>query len=270
MIAVPAEGVVAALEDAASAGARGAVVISSGFREMGERGAELQQQLVLCARRHGIRVVGPNGLGLISNDPDLRLNATFAGALPPIGGLAVASQSGGVGIALMDLVARAGVGVRSFVSLGNKADVSGNDLLGAWYDDEHVTCAALYLESFGNPRKFARFARAFSERKPLLAVVGGRSTAGQRAGASHTAAAASPAAGVRALFAQAGVIECHDAEQLAETSLLLTREPLPEGRGWPSSATPVVWGCSLLISLRTSSSGSSSSRRACAGRSRVW
>jgi acyl-CoA synthetase (NDP forming)/GNAT superfamily N-acetyltransferase len=229
VIAVPAEGVVAALEDAASAGARGAVVISSGFREMGERGAELQQQLVLCARRHGIRVVGPNGLGLISNDPDLRLNATFTGALPPIGGLAVASQSGGVGIALMDLVARAGVGVRSFVSLGNKADVSGNDLLGAWYDDEHVTCAALYLESFGNPRKFARFARAFSERKPLLAAVGGRSTAGQRAGASHTAAAASPAAGVRALFAQAGVIECHDAEQLAETALLLTREPLPAG-----------------------------------------
>ncbi len=229
VIAVPAEGVLAALEDAASAGVRGAVVISSGFREMGERGAELQQQLVLCARRHGIRVVGPNGLGLISNDPELRLNATFAGALPPIGGLAVASQSGGVGIALMDLVARAGVGVRSFVSLGNKADVSGNDLLGAWYDDEHVTCAALYLESFGNPRKFARFARAFSERKPLLAVVGGRSAAGQRAGASHTAAAASPAAGVRALFAQAGVIECHDAEQLAETALLLTREPLPAG-----------------------------------------
>ena len=111
---------------------------------MGERGAELQQELVLCARRHGIRVVGPNGLGLIGDDPDLRLNATFAGALPPLGGLAVASQSGGVGIALMDLVARAGVGVRSFVSLGNKADVSGNDLLGAWYDERarHV-CRAV-------------------------------------------------------------------------------------------------------------------------------
>jgi acyl-CoA synthetase (NDP forming)/GNAT superfamily N-acetyltransferase len=229
VIAVPADGVVAALEDAASAGVRGAVVLSSGFREMGERGAVLQRELVVCARRHGIRVVGPNGLGLLSNDPTVRLHATFAGALPPSGGLAVASQSGGVGLALMDLVARAGVGVHSFVSLGNKADVSGNDLLGAWYDDDQVTCAALYLESFGNPRKFARFARAFSERKPLLAAVGGRSTAGRRAGASHTAAAASPAAGVHALFAQAGVIECRDAEQLAETSLLVTREPLPAG-----------------------------------------
>lgn len=229
VIAVPAEAVVAALEDAALAGVRAAVVISSGFQEMGARGGELQLDLVRCARRHGVRVVGPNGLGLISNDPDVRLHATFGGTFPATGGLAVASQSGGVGIALMDLVARSGVGVRCFVSLGNKADVSGNDLLAAWYDDDQVTCAALYLESFGNPRKFARFARTFSERKPLLAVVGGRSTAGRRAGASHTAAAASPAAGVRALFAQAGVIECHDAEQLAETALLLTREPLPKG-----------------------------------------
>ncbi|UMG91891.1 GNAT family N-acetyltransferase [Nocardioides sp. TF02-7] len=230
IIAVPAERAADALEDAAAAGVRAAVVISSGFREMGRHGAALEHDLVVAARRHGIRLVGPNGLGLISNDPDVRLHATFGGTVPPPGGLAVASQSGGVGIALMDLVARAGVGVRYFVSLGNKADVSGNDLLAAWYDDAAVTCGALYLESFGNARKFARFARLFSERKPLVALVGGRSTGGQRAGASHTAAAASPAAGVRALFAQAGVIGCDDAEQLAETCLLLTREPLPAGR----------------------------------------
>jgi acyl-CoA synthetase (NDP forming)/GNAT superfamily N-acetyltransferase len=229
VIAVPAAAAIAALEDAARAGARAAVVVSSGFSEIGAGGAALQRELARCARRHGIRVVGPNCLGLISNDGAVRLHATFSGTVPPPGGLAVASQSGGVAIALMDLVARAGVGVRSFVSLGNKADVSGNDLLAAWYDDDAVTCAALYLESFGNPRKFARFARTFSERKPVLAVVGGRSSAGRRAGASHTAAAASPAAGVRALFAQAGVIACDDAEQLAETALLLTREPLPAG-----------------------------------------
>lgn len=230
VIAVPAGAARQSLEDAAEAGARAAVVISSGFREMGARGADLEQELVTLARRRGIRMVGPNGLGLISNDPAVRLHATFGGTVPPDGGLAVASQSGGVGIALMDLVARAGVGVRSFVSLGNKADVSGNDLLAAWYDDDAVTCGALYLESFGNARKFARFARTFSERKPLVALVGGRSSGGKRAGASHTAAAASPAAGVRALFAQAGVIGCDDAEQLAETALLLTREPLPAGR----------------------------------------
>ncbi|GAA3811684.1 GNAT family N-acetyltransferase [Nocardioides panacisoli] len=229
VIAVPAAAVAAALEDAQRAGVRAAVVISSGFGEMGERGAVLQRDLVVFARRHGIRLVGPNGLGLISNTPEVSLHATFGGRVPAAGGLAVASQSGGVGIALMDLIAAAGVGLRYFVSLGNKADVSGNDLLAAWYADDGVTCGALYLESFGNARKFARFARAFSERKPLVAVVGGRSAGGKRAGSSHTAAAASPAAGVRALFAQAGVIACHDAEELADTTLLLTREPLPAG-----------------------------------------
>jgi len=230
VIAVPVERVLDALVDAADAGVAAAVIISSGFGEMGERGAELQHELSAVARARGVRVVGPNCLGLVCNDPAVRLNASFGGAVPPSGGLAVASQSGGVGIVLMDLVAQTGVGVRYFVSLGNKADVSSNDLLAAWYDDPAVTCGALYLESFGNARKFARFARRFTERKPLVAVVGGRSASGQRAGASHTAAAASSAVGVRALFAQAGVIACSDAEELAESSLLLTREPLPTGR----------------------------------------
>jgi acyl-CoA synthetase (NDP forming) len=130
----------------------------------------------------------------------------------------------------MDLARELGLGVHTFVSLGNKADVSSNDLLAAWYDDAEVTAAALYLESFGNSAKFARFARRFSRRKPLLAVVGGRSASGSRAGASHTAAAASPSVGVDALFAQAGVIACRDAEDLARTAVLLTEQPLPRGR----------------------------------------
>ena len=159
----------------------------------------------------------------------MRLNATFHDAVPPFGGLAVASQSGGVGIVLMDLARELGLGVHTFVSLGNKADVSSNDLLAAWYDDPEVTAAALYLESFGNSAKFARFARRFARRKPLLAVVGGRSAGGSRAGASHTAAAATPGVGVDALFAQAGVIGCRDAEDLARTAVLLTEQPLPRG-----------------------------------------
>ena len=150
--------------------------------------------------------------------------------MPPAGGLAVASQSGGVGIVLMDLANELGLGIHTFVSLGNKADVSSNDLLAAWAADPDVTAAALYLESFGNPTKFARFARRFAEQKPLLAVVGGRSSSGSRAGASHTAAAATPAVGVDALFAQAGVIACRDAEDLARTALFLTEQPLPAGR----------------------------------------
>ncbi|WGX95091.1 bifunctional GNAT family N-acetyltransferase/acetate--CoA ligase family protein [Nocardioides sp. L-11A] len=229
VIAVPVADVLDALEDAIAGGARGAVVISAGFGEMGTEGARLQRELGRTARRHGVRLVGPNCLGVLDNATDVRLNATFGLRAPQPGSLAVASQSGGVGIALMDLLAREGVGVRAFISLGNKVDVSGNDLLAAWYDDPEVTCAALYLESFGNARKFARFARRFSQRKPLVAVVGGRSAGGRRAGSSHTAAAATPVVGVAALLAQSGVIACRDAEELADTVTVLTREPLPGG-----------------------------------------
>ncbi len=230
VICVPAALALNVFRDAVAAGVRAAVIVSSGFGELGAEGARMQHDLVALARAHDVRVVGPNCLGLLLNHPDLRLNATFNDSVPPAGGLAVASQSGGVGIVLMDLARELGLGVHTFVSLGNKADVSSNDLLAAWYDDPEVTAAALYLESFGNSAKFARFARRFAERKPLLAVVGGRSVGGSRAGASHTAAAATPGVGVDALFAQAGVIGCRDAEDLARTAVLLTEQPLPAGR----------------------------------------
>jgi len=229
VVAVPAAQVVDTVVSAGRCGARAAVVVTSGFAEMGEEGALLQRELTRAARSHDIRVVGPNCLGLLDNQPGVRLDATFGGALPPPGGLAVASQSGGVGIVLLETARRIGLGVRHFVSLGNKADVSSNDLLAAWLEDADVTTAALYLESFGNAAKFARVARRFSERKPLLAVVGGRSGGGQRAGASHTAAAATPAVRIDALFAQAGVIGCSDADDLAQTALLLEGQPLPAG-----------------------------------------
>ena len=230
VICVPAGRVLDVFRDAVAAGVRAAVIVSSGFGELGAEGARIQHDLATLARAHDVRVVGPNCLGLLCNHPDLRLNATFHSSVPPVGGLAVASQSGGVGIVLMDLARELGLGVHTFVSLGNKADVSSNDLLAAWYDDPEVTAAALYLESFGNSAKFARFARRFARRKPLLAVVGGRSAGGSRAGASHTAAAATPGVGVDALFAQAGVIACRDAEDLARTAVLLTEQPRPAGR----------------------------------------
>jgi acyl-CoA synthetase (NDP forming)/GNAT superfamily N-acetyltransferase len=229
ILAVPAPRAIDALRDAVAAGAGAAVVISSGFEELGAEGAELQRAMLDLAREHSVRLVGPNCLGVMSNDPTIRLNATFSHAVPPAGGLAIASQSGGVGIALIDIARDLGLGVASFVSLGNKADVSGNDLLAAWFEDPRVTAAALYLESFGNASKFARVARRFAEHKPLLAVVGGRSAGGRRAGASHTAAAAASGVGVDALFAQAGVIGCRSAEELAETALLLAGQPLPAG-----------------------------------------
>lgn len=230
VIALPAPLVIEALQDVAAAGTRAVVLISSGFAEIGEAGRRLQRDVLDFARTHDIRVVGPNCLGVAIDDGEVRLDATFGPPAPAPGRLAIASQSGGVGIALMDQAYRLGLGVGAFVSLGNKSDVSGNDLLAAWIDDDAVEAVALYLESFGNASKFARLARRFAQRKPVLAVVGGQSVSGHRAGASHTAAAATPAAGLRALFRQSGVIECADSDELATVALVLAEQPLPAGR----------------------------------------
>lgn len=229
VVAVPADQVAGTLADAATAGARAAVILTAGFSETGDAGRAGQAELVRIARTAGIRLVGPNCLGVVNTDPQVRLDASFAPRPPRPGGLAVASQSGAVGIAVLEHASRAGCGISSFVSLGNKADVSGNDLIGYWYDDPATTAVALYLESFGNPRKFARVARALARRKPVLAVFSGRSAAGQRAGASHTAAAAVPGVAVDTLFAQAGVMRADNLGELIDAARILTDQPLPAG-----------------------------------------
>ncbi len=229
VIAVPAVAVTATLTDAGRVGVRAAVILSSGFGEEGEAGRTAQTDLVRLARTHGIRIVGPNCIGVLNTDPAVRLAAMFAPTTPPPGGLAVASQSGAVGVAVLDHAARTGCGVSTFVSLGNKADVSGNDLIAYWFDDPATTAVALYLESFGNPRKFARVVRALARRKPVLAVKSGRSIAGQRAGASHTAAAAAPDVAVDALFAQAGVVRTDNLGEMLDAARMLTDQPLPAG-----------------------------------------
>ncbi|GAB3809244.1 GNAT family N-acetyltransferase [Micromonospora zhanjiangensis] len=192
VVAVPAEAVTGVVAEAGAAGVPAAVVLGSGFGEAGDAGRARQAELVRIAREYGVRLVGPNCLGIVNTDPAVRLNASFTPTAPAAGGLAVASQSGAVGIALLDHATRTGCGVSSFVSLGNKADVSGNDLIAYWFDDPATRAVALYLESFGNPRKFARTVRALARRKPVLTVRSGRTAAGARAGASHTAAAAAP------------------------------------------------------------------------------
>ncbi|MEO5851038.1 MAG: GNAT family N-acetyltransferase [Nocardioides sp.] len=222
VVAVPADGVAAVLREAAEAGAGAVLVVSAGF-DGRPAGAE---ELLALARAHSLRMVGPNSQGVLGNDPGLALNATFLRDLPVPGGLAVASQSGGMGFALLDLARDLGLGVHAFVSLGDKVDVSSNDLLAAWMDDDAVTAAALYLESFGNALKFARTARRFAERKPLLAVVGGRSRV--RLQRTHEGPG-SPGVGVDALLTQAGVIACRTGAELTETALLLTEQPLPAG-----------------------------------------
>jgi acyl-CoA synthetase (NDP forming)/GNAT superfamily N-acetyltransferase len=229
VVAVPAAAVEDVLTDAAAAGVRAAVVLTSGLGESGDVGRAIQARLVHLARSHDIRLVGPNCLGVVNTDPAVRLAATFSTGVPEAGGLAVASQSGAVGIAVLDHAARTGIGVSSFVSLGNKADVSGNDLLSYWYDDPATRAVALYLESFGNPRKFARIARGVARRKPVLAVKSGRSSGGRRAGASHTAAAAAPDVAVESLFAQAGVVRTDTLGELLDAARLLVDRPLPAG-----------------------------------------
>ncbi len=230
VVAVPAAGVIAVAQECARRGARAMLVISSGFSEVGGEGLERQRALVDICRRAGMRLIGPNCLGLLNTDPAVRLNATFARRVPPAGRVGMMSQSGGGAIALMDVAAERGLGLSSFVSVGNKGDISGNDLLEYWEDDDATGLIALYLESFGNPRRFARVARRVSTTKPILAVKSGRTPAGSRAASSHTAALLSAAdVTVDALFAQAGVIRADTLGELLDTAALIGTQPLLRG-----------------------------------------
>ncbi len=210
VVAVPPAAVAEVVRECCATGVRAAVILTSGVEEA------VRADLVHTARRHGMRLVGPDSLGVLNTDPAVRLTAASAGTLPPHGGLAVASQSGAVGVAILEAAAQQGIGVSSFVSLGDKADVSGNDLLAYWHDDPATRAVALYLESFGNPRRFARLARALGRRKPVLAVKSGR-----RGTAANTA--------VEALFEQAGVIRTDTLGDLLDTARVLVDQPPPAG-----------------------------------------
>ncbi|MFG2823323.1 GNAT family N-acetyltransferase [Kitasatospora sp. NPDC048365] len=225
VLAVPAAAVPTAAEECGRAGVRALVVLTSGLD------AQQARQLTDSCRRHSMRLVGPNSLGIAVTDPRVRLDAEFGGAFPLPGTAGVAVQSGGVGIALLERLAWLGIGVSSFVSLGDKYDVSGNDLLQWWESDGHTDLALLHLESFGNPRAFARTARRVTRSLPVLTVDAGRSAAGRRGAASHTAAAATPTVTREALFRQAGITAARSVAELVETAALLHTQPLPAARG---------------------------------------
>ncbi|HVA88478.1 MAG TPA: GNAT family N-acetyltransferase [Chloroflexota bacterium] len=229
MIVVPAVSVLAVAHEALAAGARALVVISAGFAEAGEAGKQRQNALLDLCRSHGARLVGPNCMGVLARVGEGTMNATFAPSLPPVGPVTIASQSGALGIAILEQARSLGLGIASFVSVGNKADLSSNDLIEYWEEDPATRLIVLYLESFGNPRRFARIARRVGARKPIVAVKGGRGAAGRRAAASHTAALAGSEVAVDALFRQAGVIRCDTLQELFEVSTLLVHQPLPEG-----------------------------------------
>jgi acetate---CoA ligase (ADP-forming) len=229
VIAVPAAVMEATIEDCIAAGVRAAVIISAGFAEVSPEGAALQERILTRIREAGLRVVGPNCMGILNTDPDIRLHATFAPASPPRGNVAMASQSGALGLAILDLSESLGLGLSSFVSLGNRADVSNNDLLAYWGDDPSTNVIVLYLESVGNPRKFARIAPLVARKKPIVAVKSGRSAAGTRAVSSHSASLANRDVAVDALFEQTGVIRTNTLQELFDVATLLSSQPLPQG-----------------------------------------
>jgi acetyl coenzyme A synthetase (ADP forming)-like protein len=230
LVAIPAERVEAAIDDCVAKGVAGVVVITAGFSETGDEGRRREAALIDKVRAAGIRLVGPNCMGLVNTDPEIRLDATFAPVYPPEGRVALSSQSGALGLALLDFAEKLNLGISSFVSVGNKADVSGNDLIQYWSEDPRTDVILLYLESFGNPTRFARIARRVAREKPIVAVKSGRSSAGSRAATSHTGALAESDRVVDALFRQAGVIRTVTLEELFDVAMLLAHQPLPGGR----------------------------------------
>jgi acetyl coenzyme A synthetase (ADP forming)-like protein len=229
IIAVPAAGVYEAVRECAEAGANAVVVISAGFAEMGKEGQAEQERLRDFVRRSGMRMVGPNCMGILNTDPRVGLNATFAPTAAPPGNVGMLSQSGSLGVAILEHARDLHIGISSFVSVGNKADVSGNDLLAFWKDDPRTGVIALYLESFGNPRRFARLAPEVARKKPIVAVKAGRSAAGTRAASSHSASLACLDVGIDALFEQAGVIRTATLEEMFDVAALLSTQPPPAG-----------------------------------------
>jgi acetyl coenzyme A synthetase (ADP forming)-like protein len=228
-IVVPAARVTGVARQCAEKGVHGLIVISAGFAEIGGDGPGMQRELLEICHASGMRLIGPNCMGIINTDPAISLNGTFASSKPMEGRVGFLSQSGAVGLAVMDQTSRLGLGLSGFVSVGNKADISGNDLLSYWETDDRTDVLLLYLESFGNPQRFAHLARRIGKRKPIVAVKSGRSAAGMRAAASHTAAMLASDTALDTLFRQNGVIRTDTLEEMLDVATFLAHQPAPKG-----------------------------------------
>ena len=229
VIAVPSKQVLAEVEACGQKGVKGVVVITAGFKETGAEGGAREVALREATRRYGMRMVGPNCLGVINTEANVMLDATFAPAWPPAGGVAFSSQSGALGLAILETAGALGMGISHFVSVGNKADVSGNDLLEYWEKDPGTSTILLYLESFGNPRRFTQLARRVGRSKPIVAVKSGRTKSGARAASSHTGSLAGADNAVDALCHQSGVIRTDTIEEMFDVAMILANQPLPKG-----------------------------------------
>lgn len=229
VVLVPKKVVLPVVDECLAKGVKGLVVITAGFREVGPEGAVEEQEIQRRVRAAGARMIGPNCMGVINADPAVRLNATFAPAPALPGCVGFVSQSGALGVAILNVAAGRGIGFTEFASMGNKADVSGNDLLEFWEDDETTRVIAMYLESFGNPRKFTQIAKRVSRKKPILVVKSGRTEAGARAASSHTGAMAGADVTVSAFLERCGVIRANTIEEMFDIAQALDRCPLPKG-----------------------------------------
>jgi len=231
IIAVPRQLVAAQVEACGRKGVKGLVVITAGFKEVGEAGRALEEEIVEIVHRYGMRMVGPNCMGVINTDPAVRLHASFSATTEPVAGnIAFSSQSGALGEAILALMSQLGLGLSMFASLGNKADVSGNDLLELWEKDPRTRVILMYLESFGNPKRFVQIARRVTHRKPILAMKSGRTAAGARAAVSHTGSLAGADVAVESLLAQCGVIRADSIEQMFVYASAFATQPPPRGR----------------------------------------
>jgi acyl-CoA synthetase (NDP forming)/RimJ/RimL family protein N-acetyltransferase len=228
IVVVPAAHAIEVVEDCGRAGVKSLLVLSSGFAESGEEGARLQDRLRTTARGAGMRIVGPNSFGLINNDPGIRLNATLASVIPGRGRLGLFAQSGALGVAVLASAARRGLGISVFASAGNRVDVSGNDLMQYWIDDQDTTTVGLYLESMGNPRKFSRIARHLASVKPVIVVSSGVSQYAAPPG-HRTRTPNVPSQAFDALLRQAGVIRVENVHQLFDVAQLTLHQPMPAG-----------------------------------------
>jgi acetyltransferase len=229
VVVVPKDSVLHVVDECGAKGVKSLVVISAGFKEVGAEGAEREAALTQRVRHHGMRLVGPNCMGIVNTDPATSMNATFAPSMPPAGPLSFLSQSGAMGVTILDYAAEYGIGIHHFASVGNKADVSANDLLRFWGDEEGTRVILMYLESFGNPRRFTALARSVARKKPIVVVKSGRTPAGARAAASHTGALAGVDVATDALLAQCGVLRADSVQELFDIAMALEEQPIPKG-----------------------------------------
>jgi acetyl coenzyme A synthetase (ADP forming)-like protein len=230
IIVVPRDAVLGVAKECKEAGVKGLVVISSGFKEIGEEGAYLEQKLTELVRSSGMRMVGPNCMGIINTDPKIRLNATFAPTAPRMGKIGFFSQSGALGVTVLELASRLNIGISTFVSAGNKADVSGNDLLEYWEDDPQTKLILMYLESFGNPKKFITLAKRITRKKPIIIVKSARTPRGIQAASSHTGSLAGSEFAFDALFKQCGIIRATTIEEMFDIAMAFANQPIPRGK----------------------------------------